>query len=156
MLKQPNKLNDAASFTQFLHQHIAPSQLLAMEVQTINATEVALTAPVAGPNINIHHTAFAGSIYSVCTLAGWSLAHHRLCLAGINADVVMGTAEITYLAPIKHSIDAHISVSEADMQTWIEKLHAKGKGAVEARVEAIEDGTVKAVLAGKLVGIVAS
>ena len=154
MFKQPSQLNDAASFTAFLHQHIAPSQLLAMQVQHISATEVTLTAPVAGPNINIHHTAFAGSIYSVCTLAGWSLAHHRLCLAGINADVVMGTAEITYLAPIKESIDARISVDEADMQQWIDKLNAKGKGAVAARVEAIEDGEVKAVLEGKLVGIV--
>lgn len=156
MLKQPQILNDAASFTQFLHQHIAPSQLLAMTVQRISATDAILTAPVAGPNINIHHTAFAGSIYSVCTLAGWSLAHHRLCLAGINADVVMGTAEITYKAPINEAIEARISVGEADMQQWIDKLTAKGKGAVAARVEAIEDGEVKAVLAGKLVGIVSA
>lgn len=154
MLKQPQKLHDAASFTQFLHQHIVPSQLLAMEVQQISATDVILTAPVAGPNINIHHTAFAGSIYSVCTLAGWSLAHHRLCVAGINADVVMGTAEITYKAPINNIIEARISVSEDDMLMWIDKLKQKGKGAVSARVEAVEDGVVKAVLEGKLVAIV--
>jgi len=154
MLKAPKRLNDAQAFTDFLHQHIAPSGLLAMQVQQISATNVNLSAPVAGPNINIHHTAFAGSIYSVCTLAGWSLAHHRLCLEGIHADVVMGKAEITYLAPIKESIDARISVDEADMQVWIDKLNNKGKGAIAARVEAVEDGQVKAVLEGKLVGIV--
>ena len=154
MLKQPQQLNDPQSFTAFLHEHIIPSQLMAMEVKNISATQVTLQAPVAGPNINIHHTAFAGSIYSVCTLAGWSLAHHGLCLAGIDADVVMGKAEITYLAPIKESIDARISVDETAMQVWIDKLKNKGKGAIAARVEAVEDGQVKAVLEGKLVGIV--
>lgn len=154
MLKQPQQLNDPQSFTKFLHEHIIPSQLMAMEVKSISATQVTLHAPVAGPNINIHHTAFAGSIYSVCTLAGWSLAHHGLCLAGIDADVVMGKAEITYLAPIKEKIDARISVEETDVEVWLEKLRSKGKGAIAARVEAVEDGQIKAVLEGKLVGVV--
>ncbi len=152
---KPSQLNNPASFTEFLHQHIQPSELLSMQVKTISATQANVQAAVKPANINIHQTAFAGSIYSVCTLAGWSLAHHRLCLEGIDADVVMGKAEITYLAPIVDMIDAHINVREEDMQVWIEKLRSKGKGSVAARIEAYENGVVKAVLQGKLVGIVA-
>ncbi|MCP4791238.1 MAG: hypothetical protein GY881_13475 [Gammaproteobacteria bacterium] len=154
MQNQPTALNNSLVFTEFLHQHIAPSALLQMQVLHISSTSVELQAPVAGPNINIHQTAFAGSIYSVCALAGWSLGHHRLCLEGMDADVVMGKAEITYLAPIKEQISARICVSEADVQVWLAKLHNKGKGAIVAKVEAVENGLVKAVLEGKLVAVI--
>ena len=153
MHKQPAALNDASAFTRFLHQHIVASDLLAMQVMDIGANAVIIKAPVAGPNLNIHQTAFAGSIYSVCALAGWSLGHHRLALEGIAADVVMGKAQITYLAPIVNEIVAQISVEEAELQLWLSKLRSKGKGSIAACIEAVEDGQVKAKLEGKLVAI---
>ncbi len=153
MHKQPAALNDASAFTRFLHQHIVASDLLAMQVMDIGANAVTIKAPVAGPNINIHQTAFAGSIYSVCALAGWSFGHHRLALEAMTADVVMGKAEITYLAPIVNEIVARISVEEADVQLWLSKLRSKGKGAIGACIEAVEDGKVKARVEGKLVAV---
>ena len=34
------------------------------------------------PNVNVHGTAFAGSLYAIAALSGWGLVHLELARAG--------------------------------------------------------------------------
>ncbi len=54
-----------------------------------------------GANINLHHTMFAGSIYSLATLTGWGATFLALKEQGLDADIVLADAEIKYMKPLK-------------------------------------------------------
>jgi len=57
-------------------------------------------------NQNLHHTMFAGSIYTLATLTGWgwvylALQEQQQIQANIEDDIVLAQANIRYHAPIK-------------------------------------------------------
>ena len=80
-------------------------------------------------NINVHQTAFAGSLYCMCTLAVWGLVNSRL---PDNASLVMANASIDYLKPVKGDIVANAGLSEAQIQSFLDNLHSDGKARLEA------------------------
>ena len=58
------------------------------------------TAPLA-PNINLHNTMFAGSIYTLMTLTGWGMVWLQQKLAAVEGDIVLADAQIKYHAPVR-------------------------------------------------------
>lgn len=82
-------------------------------------------------NINVHGTAFAGSLYAVCTLALWGLVNSRL---PATASLVMAEASIRYLKPVIGDIVASCEVATTEMETFLKVVNTKGKGRLEARV----------------------
>lgn len=89
-------------------------------------------------NINVHGTAFAGSLYAVCALALWGLVHSRL---SENASLVMAEGNIHYFKPVTGDIVASCEIASADLDTFLKLVHAKGKGRLEARVIVNVPGT---------------
>src|SRR5690606_29015253 len=53
------------------------------------------------PNRNPHQTAFAGSLNSLCTLAGWSMAHLLLEQLGHEGVIVLRRSSIKYHEPVE-------------------------------------------------------
>jgi thioesterase domain-containing protein len=49
-----------------------------------------------GPNRNLHGTAFAGSLFSVCVLTGWGAAWLALEQRGIEGVIVVSDSRIRY------------------------------------------------------------
>lgn len=82
-------------------------------------------------NINVHGTAFAGSLYAVCTLALWGLVNSRI---PENASLVMAQGGISYFKPVIGDIVASCEIASAEMDNFLKVLNAKGKGRLEARV----------------------
>ncbi len=68
---------------------------LAIEVAVCARDELALRAPLA-PNRNLHGTAFAGSLFSVCVLTGWGAAWLALEQRGIEGVIVVSDSRIQY------------------------------------------------------------
>lgn len=52
------------------------------------------------PNINIHGTAFAGSIYASAMATGWTLLKCWYDFQGYQAELVAAEASIRYLQPV--------------------------------------------------------
>ena len=52
-------------------------------------------------NVNIHGTAFAGSIYSAAVLAGWAWTEAHVRRHSLPASVVLKSAHVRYKAPLK-------------------------------------------------------
>ncbi len=68
---------------------------IGIEISACSATELALRAPLA-PNRNLHGTAFAGSLYSICVLTGWGSVWLALRTAGLAASTVVAESRIEY------------------------------------------------------------
>ena len=79
----------------------APAPILSVEEEE---GSLSLSMPIKG-NTNIHGSAFAGSLYSLCVLSAWyNLVCHLRATLGDNvldkATVVVKSAEIAYKKPI--------------------------------------------------------
>ncbi|NVJ68455.1 MAG: YiiD C-terminal domain-containing protein [Gammaproteobacteria bacterium] len=129
-----------------LHQEIPITQALAIQVIELEVNQITIKAPFE-QNKNIHNTAFAGSIYTTATLAGWSLVTNFLKDKNLDGSVVLAKGEIKYLKPINGDIVAH---TEFANQSDLEKLQAqfenKGKARINLTINVIEDEIIKAQL----------
>ena len=63
-------MNDAALALQHkIHESIPLSEAMQFSIASLSRESILVTAPLA-PNVNIHGTGFAGSIYSLAVLSG--------------------------------------------------------------------------------------
>lgn len=64
----------------------------------VDAFGLVLEAPLA-INFNDKHTAFAGTLASLCTLSGWAMTSLICEAADLKADIAAIHSEITYARP---------------------------------------------------------
>jgi thioesterase domain-containing protein len=51
------------------------------------------------PNINVHGTAFAGSLYAIAALCGWGMTWLQLKTRHIDGSIVIAEGNIRYARP---------------------------------------------------------
>jgi thioesterase domain-containing protein len=66
-----------------------------LEVVEFAGGQLTVRAPLA-PNRNVHGTAFAGSLYSVCVLTAWGRLWMALRERGLQGRVVVADSRIAY------------------------------------------------------------
>ncbi len=86
----------------------------------------------AAENVNVHGTAFAGSLYAIATLAAWGLVRSRL---PDGADLVMAEGTIRYLKPIVGELYADCQIEIGTFNNFLSLLATRGKALIEAAVE---------------------
>ncbi len=119
--------------TQHVHENIPLSKTMQFEVLRLAGSSLTIAAPLQ-PNINVHGTGFAGSLYSLAVLAAWSLTSVFTRESGILADVVVSKAEIEYRRPVKVDIRCQCSCDAEIKATFIETLQTKGKARLFLKV----------------------
>lgn len=107
------------------HQQIPITQLMGIRVYQYSGSHFETRASL-NPNMNLHGTMFAGSIYSLATLTGWGLVHLMMKEQQIDGDIVLADATIHYHKPVTELPRAVASFS--DMQGDFEPL-TEGKKA---------------------------
>ena len=85
----------------------------------------------ANENLNVHNTAFAGSLYSICTLAAWGLTFSKLPK---GSALVMAKAEIEYLRPVQGEIIASANLEDAQSAALLHDLETLGKARLTLEV----------------------
>ncbi|MDP2714922.1 bifunctional GNAT family N-acetyltransferase/hotdog fold thioesterase [Rheinheimera sp.] len=75
------------------------SQYMQLAISNFDGNELCCEAPLA-PNINLHQTMFAGSIYALATLTGWGMLYLQLQALGLHGDQVLADASINYRKPV--------------------------------------------------------
>ena len=138
--------NRAAHLQQLIYDTIALGSAMQLQVKQLDNNLAILEAPVREANFNIHDTAFAGSIYSLCALTAWGLVHMRLLEEGQQADVVIAKADIAYKLPVYDFINAHCQLDERIYQDFHAALLEKGKARIDVQVEVKENGPLQAIL----------
>lgn len=68
---------------------------MAIEVVSFADTQLLVRAPLA-PNTNVHGTAFAGSLFSICVLTGWGRVWLALRREGLDGHIVVADSQIKY------------------------------------------------------------
>ncbi|WP_105213485.1 bifunctional GNAT family N-acetyltransferase/hotdog fold thioesterase [Pseudoalteromonas sp. T1lg22] len=102
-------------------------------------------------NINVHNTMFAGSVYSMATLAGWGGTYLALREAGKEGDIVLADANIKYLKPIKSQPRAH--VDQQVCEGCFEQLESDGKASYKVPVKIYDGDTLVGEFEGRFVVI---
>ena len=112
-----------------LFEDIAPAQALGIVVSNYGNGRIELTAPLA-PNLNDKGTAFAGSVSSMLTLAGWAIITLRLSEAGIDADVMVVKSETDFSAPAQSGLKAEARLPDADVPQILSDLENRKRSRV--------------------------
>ncbi|GMI48966.1 hypothetical protein TrCOL_g13347 [Triparma columacea] len=135
-----------------IEEHINRTQIpaRAMGVKVVGLTDnsLSLVAPLA-KNSNVHGTAFAGSLYSVGTLASYYLCkswvESQVELADMELHLVAKSGKVDYRRPVKGDILAtSILPDENEMEEFRTAIVTKGKGLLWIGGEIkLEDGIEK-------------
>ena len=77
------------------HRDIPPAAAMAIQVAAYDGRTLTVRAPLAA-NRNVHGTAFAGSLFSVCVLTGWGATWLALRERGLAGSIVVADSQIRY------------------------------------------------------------
>jgi len=118
-----------------------------MDFRVLELSPTAITVCGGGAeNINVHGTAFAGSLYSISTLAIWGLVFSRL---PEGASLVMAEATIRYRRPVIGDITARCEILSTDFEAFLNAVNRQAKGRLKAvALASAGDGAVAAELNG--------
>ncbi len=89
------------------------------------------------PNRNPHQTAFAGSLNSLCTLAGWAMTHLLIEQLGQRGSTVIRRSSIKYHEPVETArvVANCLPPRDADWEHFVEMLREKGQAKLDHVVE---------------------
>jgi thioesterase domain-containing protein len=77
------------------HRDIPPAAAMAIQVAAYDGRTLTVRAPLVA-NRNLHGTAFAGSLFSVCVLTGWGATWLALRERGLAGSIVVADSQIRY------------------------------------------------------------
>lgn len=128
------------------YEKIPITKALGVSIAGFDARRLSVRADFES-NINLHGTAFAGSLYAINALCGWSMVHLQLRMADLQGSIVLVEGTIRYQAPVQGEI---LSVCDfADQQAGIAALkQGKKKGRFPALCSIDQDGREAAVFEG--------
>lgn len=127
-------MNTATALQQKIRRAIPLSDAMQFSIRDLSLNAIRVTAPLE-PNINIHGTGFAGSIYSLGVLTGWTLCTHIMDELGIEAELVVARAEIRYRAPVNGELECSCACSAAQRESFRQGVAAVGKGKLVLDIE---------------------
>ena len=113
----------------------------AMDMRIVDFADNTLTCCASlAPNVNVHGTAFAGSLYAVQALTGWGMMHLQLQLHELDASIVIANGQIDYAKPVAEEIV--VSCSFAGQEAAMDTLQKSGKGRFQLTSEVhLSDGS---------------
>ncbi len=143
-------MNAAEALQQKIRESIPLSDAMQFGIDSLSLDAIEVSAPLP-PNINIHGTGFAGSIYSVAVLTGWALCTHILEALEIDAELVVARAEIRYRAPVTGELRCQTGAESSDRDSFLQDIRERGKGVLQLRInvgerpDAVLDATYCAI-----------
>jgi thioesterase domain-containing protein len=111
------------------HREIPISAAMGIEVVEFANDHLMVRAPLP-PNVNVHGTAFAGSLYAVAALCGWGMTWLQLQTRAIDASIVIADGHIHYAAPVNAAIEAVCEFTGAALDAAMTHLASSGKARI--------------------------
>ncbi len=139
-------------FEEFLYLKIPITKAMGVRVEEFGPSKVRLSAKLQ-PNINDKGTAFGGSISSLLTLCGWSMAFIIMKEEDPEAQIVVHKSSIRYIAPIKEDFAAECEIRDREsLEQFLGDYRERGKGRLKLEVRIYGGGeTVSAEYEGQYV-----
>lgn len=122
-----------------LHREVPLTRTMGVRVEEHDGRELLFLADFE-PNINIHGTAFGGSLYSICAVVCWGILHLKYEDEGLPAHSVLGDASISYRLPVRGEIKARCRLPEdGSYEAFIENLRAGKRSRIELTAEILTE-----------------
>lgn len=142
---------DKEEFERFLHLKIPMTKAMGVRVEEFSPSKVRLSAELQ-PNLNDKGTAFGGSISSLMTLCGWSMAFAIMMEEDPEAQIVVQRSSIKYLAPIREDFSAECEIRDRDnLDQFLDDYRESGKGRLKLEVRSFGGDTLSAEYEGQYV-----
>ncbi|MGF1616134.1 MAG: YiiD C-terminal domain-containing protein [Gammaproteobacteria bacterium] len=111
-----------------LDEQVPLVRAMGVKIKQYGPEGLLLTAPLER-NVNHRGTAFAGSLATLATLAGWALTMLRVEAMGMHPEVVVAHSTIDYLAPVRTDIEALCAMPDKAAAEKLQRaLQRKGIG----------------------------
>ncbi|WP_223670198.1 YiiD C-terminal domain-containing protein [Kangiella shandongensis] len=137
---------NAQQLETLVHQEIPITKALGIHIAELTQQSIRVTAPFE-TNKNIHNTAFAGSIYTVGTIAGWSLVSSIAANNQLKGSVVLAKADIQYKKPINGDLIAECALDDHQLfDKFVASFKRKKRARINLSIQLREDGVTKAIL----------
>ena len=108
----------------------------AMGIQATGYDGVTLSARAGlAENINVHGTAFAGSLYAIAALCGWGITWLKLKEQDLDGSIVIASGHIDYARPVAGDIEVACRFDADAQLAAMDKLRDTGKCRFELSVE---------------------
>ena len=127
-------MSDAAALQAKIRQTIPLSVAMDYRIVELDSTHIVVEAPLQ-PNMNLHGTGFAGSIYALGMLSAWALANHLIDKAGLIAELVATQASIRYQAPIREAIRCRCRLNADQGRDFVARLRTRARARIDVEVE---------------------
>lgn len=122
------------TLTAYLHKEVPLTAAMQIRVVSCAPNSVEIAAPLDA-NINLHGTAFAGSLATLGLISGWTLLNAALRDAKIKAHLVAQKSECTFHAPGTQELRANASLPPALWSEFLSALNKKGRARITVVTE---------------------
>ncbi|MBL6749110.1 MAG: YiiD C-terminal domain-containing protein [Nevskia sp.] len=138
------------SLTDFLHSRIPLTAAMQLRVQPGERHAIEVRAPLA-PNINVHQTAFGGSLVTLAIVAGWTLLHQALQQDAVECAVFVQKSQCEYLLPARGELSAAARLPADAWREFLADLRLHGRARIEIEVTVSSGGQAVARHLGSFV-----
>ena len=123
-----------AELTTTLHALIPMTRAMGVEVTVLTADSLELAAPLA---LNRNHagSAFAGSLSSLASVAGWAFLHQLLAGKRIRAELLLADGHIRYRRPVLDDLRATLTLPLPEQQQFLSALADSGRARLQLAVD---------------------
>ncbi len=111
------------------HREIPLAAAIGIEVVAIADGGLTVEAPMA-PNVNVHGTAFAGSLFSIAVLTGWGAVWAALRRAGLGGRIVVVDSRIKYVKSVTGDIVCSGRAEPMALEAMLETIAGTGRATV--------------------------
>ena len=108
-----------------LRTEIPIAAAMGIEIVSFADDELVVRAALA-PNVNLHGTAFAGSLYSLCALAGWGMTWLQLRARDLDGNIVLAEGRIAYRKAVSEDLVCRCRFDAEDQLANLEQLQKTG------------------------------
>ncbi len=129
---------------QFLHEQIPLTRAMQVSVESFDARQLTLTAPLVA-NHNHLGTAFGGSLAALAMLTGYAFLW--LELGDRSAHIVISESTLQFRRPVRGELRA-ICRQPDDLATFRETFASKGKARLKLEVVIEANGETAVVFTG--------
>ena len=111
------------------HRDIPPAAAMAIEVTAYDGRTLTVRAPLEA-NRNVHGTAFAGSLFSVCVLTGWGAMWLALRERELAGSIVVADSQIRYRKAVLGDLVCRCTTDPQSLEAAFGGFAASGRASL--------------------------
>ena len=147
-MQEPDPNTLTSQLQDIWYKKIPLSKSMELSIESF-ANNQLITRANLTPNVNVHGTAFAGSLYSVQALTGWGMMYLQTQMMGLDASILIAKGNIDYSQPVNQDI---IAICQFDgYESEIKSLLNDGKARFHLKCAVGLGGSVASTFDGAYV-----